>query len=240
MTYTFNIVIKIVIAAAAAIIFGNGSVVAFNHMPQKWFEDWEDAEPDTRKRVLPPKLLAADNYGRQRIPSSPWKWIFTGMFLLCGVYFAISNGLQYEIASLCVLAVILEMAIADQLYKIVPDELQWLLAITALGFVNYHENWWEPLAGAGIGLAIGLGVLGLGLVLFKAGSMGGADIKFYTCIGLVLGRRGVLLVFIMTTLFFAVESVFLIATRKGTIKDHNAMLPPAFIAVMTYLLFIGR
>lgn len=232
MTYTINLVIKIVIATAAAILFGNGSVVAFNHIPEKWFEDWDDNE----NRVLPPRLVEADNAGRQRLPSTPWKFIFMGMFMVVGVYLAVSTGAMYEIASLCTLVVLLEMAISDQLYKIVPDQLQILLAVTALGFIFYNENWWEPLAGAGLGLLIGLSILGLGLI-FKSGSLGGADIKFFAAIGLILGRRGVLIVFILTTLIFAIESTFLMITRRCTLKDHNAMLPAGFIATLLYLLF---
>ena len=237
MTYTINIVIKIVIATAAAVIFGNGSVVAFNHLPQKWFEDWE-GDGDDAKRILPDDLLDADNAGRQRIASTPWKYIFTGLFLVTGAYLVMTAGVKYETATLCVLAVLLEMAIADQLYKTVPDQLQLLLAITALGVAESHENWWEPLAGAGLGLAISLAVLGLGLLIFRTGSMGGADIKFFTVIGLITGRRGVLIIFILTTLFFAIESVFRIATKRGSIRDHVAMIPAGFAAVLVYMLFL--
>ena len=238
MTYTINIVIKIVIATAAAVIFGNGSVVAFNHIPQKWFEDWEQGDLDTEKRVLPAKLLEADNAGRQRIPSSPWKLVFTGLFLASGAYLTMTGGLQYEIAALCVLAVMLLMAISDELYKIVPDQLQILLAVMAIGFVSFNDNWWEPLAGAGVGLALSLAVWGLGNLIFKSDSLGGADIKFYAVMGLIVGRRGIVVIFVLTTLLFAADSIFRIATKRSTLKDHNAMMPAAFSAVMIYLLFL--
>lgn len=238
MTYTTNIVIRIVIAAAAAVIFGNGSVVAFNRLPQKWFEDFEDDVADTKRRVLPPRLLEADNAGRQRLPSTPWKYIFTGLFLVTGVYLAITSGAKFETASLMVLAVVLEMAIADRLYRIVPDQLQILLAITAIGFIGFYENWWEPLAGAGVGLALGLMVFFIGLLLFKKPSIGGADLKFYTTIGLVTGRRGAAVIFVLTTLFMAIQSTFRLATGKSTMKEADAMLPAAFAATLVYLLFL--
>lgn len=233
-----QIVIKIVIAATLAIIFGNGSVVAFNHMPQKWFEDWEDDALDTKRRILPPKLLEADNAGRQRIPSTPWKYLFVGVFGCAGVYLSISAPVQLEIAVLVLMFVLLEMAIADQLYRIVPDQLNVLLAITAIGFIGYNEKWWEPIAGAGIGLALGIAVLGLGLLIFKSGSIGGADIKFYTCMGLVAGRRGIIVIFVLTTLIFALQSLVKIAMRRGTIRDSNALMPAAFVATTIYMLFL--
>ena len=244
MNYTINLVIKIVIATAAAILFGNGSVVAFNNIPQKWFEDWELDEEctngtgGTERRIIPPAILAADNAGRQRLASTPWKYAFMGMFLVTGVYLAVTNTLQYEVASLCVLFAVLEMAIADQVCKTVPDQLQLLLAITALGFITTNENWWEPLAGAGIGFAVGISVLGLGYLIFRNRTFGGADIKFFTCIGLVLGRQGALVIFLLTNCFYAVLSVYKIARGNGSWKDSEALLPSAFAAVLIYILFL--
>lgn len=217
---------------------GNGSVVLFNHFPQKWFEDWDDSDRENRSRTLPPRLVEADNCGRQRIPSTPWKYLFIGMFGICGVYLSVTTSPKYEFAVLVVLFITLEMAIADRLYKTVPDQLQLLLAISAAGFIDYHDEWWEPFAGAGIGLAISLAIFGLGMLLFRTGSIGGADMKFYTCIGLVAGRSGVVIIFILTTLFFAVEAAIKIAAGRGSIKDSNAMLPAAFVATLTYLVFL--
>jgi Flp pilus assembly protein protease CpaA len=152
---------------------------------------------------------------------------------------AIRGGsLLYEISVLCVLFIVLEMAIADQLYRVVPDEFSIMLAISAAAFLEYHDKWWEPAAGAALGLGISLAVLLLGLALFRTGSIGGADIKFFTCMGLVAGRTGIAIIFILTTLFFAVYSAVLIATGKGSIKDKNPMLPPACAAVTVYFLFL--
>jgi Flp pilus assembly protein protease CpaA len=246
------LIIRIVIAIIAAVLFGNGSVVAFNRMNRDWFLDYDDSEgADSRgagsgdisakdiPKVLPPKLLEAEAAGRQRLPSSPWKYIFVAYFALCGLYLAIRGGsATYEISVLCVLFIMLEMAIADQLYQTVPDQLMMALAVSAIAFIGYHDKWYEPLLGALLGLGISLVILLLGMVLFKTGSLGGADIKFFTCIGLVTGRTGVVIIFILTTLLFAVYSFVRIATKQGTIKDKNAMLPSAAAAVTIYLLFL--
>lgn len=248
MSVGAGLIIRIVIAAALAVLFGNGSVVAFNRMPADWFLDYDEEELNRAggvvkagdlPKVLPPKLKEADVAGRQRLPSTPWKYAFTGYFALCGLYLAIRGGSAgYEIQVLCVLFIVLEMAVADQLYKVVPDQLSIALAISAAAFVEYHENWWEPAAGAALGLAISLAVLLLGMLLFRTGSIGGADIKFFTCIGLVTGREGVVVIFILTTLLFAAYSAILIATGRGSIRDKNAMLPPACAAVTVYFLFL--
>ena len=247
------LIIRILLAIIAAVLFGNGSVVAFNRMNRDWFLDYDEGDLSGKnngaavsgngsndfKKVLPPKLLEAEEAGRQRLPSSPGKYIFVAYFALCGLYLAIRGGsATYEIAVLCVLFIMLEMAISDQLYKTVPDQLSLALAVSAIAFIGYHDKWYEPLFGALLGLGISLVILLIGIVLFKTGSLGGADIKFFTCIGLVTGRTGVLIIFILTTLLFALYSFIRIATKRGTIKDRNAMLPSAAAAVTIYLLFL--
>lgn len=243
MEYSAALIIRIITAAVLAILFGNGSVVAFNRIKPRWFEDYDEDQsgtvPGEPRKVIPPKLLEADNAGRQRIPSSPWKYAFTGYFAITGLYLAVRGGsLSYEISVLCVLFIVLEMAISDQMYRIVPDEFSIMLAISAAAFVEYHEKWWEPAAGAALGLGISLAILLLGMLLFKSGSIGGADIKFFTCMGLVAGRTGIAIIYILTTLFFAVYSAVIIAAKKGSIKDRNPMLPSACAAVTVYFLFL--
>ena len=240
MEYSAALIARIVTAAVLAILFGNGSVVAFNRIKPQWFEDWDETAPkDAPRKILPIKLAEADADGRQRLPSSPWKYEFTGYFALTGLYLAVrGSGLLFEISVLCVLFIVLEMAISDQLYRVVPDEFSIMLAIAATAFVEYHEKWWEPAAGAALGFGISAAVLLLGMLLFKTGSIGGADIKFFTCMGLITGRTGIVLIYILTTLLFAVHSAVLIATKKSTIKDRNPMLPAACAAVTVYFLFL--
>ena len=240
MEYSAALIARIVTAAVLAILFGNGSVVAFNRIKPQWFEDWDETAPkDAPRKILPIKLAEADADGRQRLPSSPWKYAFTGYFALTGLYLAVrGSGLLFEISVLCVMFIVLEMAISDQLYRVVPDEFSIMLAIAAAAFVEYHEKWWEPAAGAALGLGISLAVLLLGMLLFKTGSIGGADIKFFTCMGLITGRTGIVIIYILTTLLFAVHSAVLIATKKSTIKDRNPMLPAACAAVTVYFLFL--
>lgn len=243
MEYSAALIIRIIVAAVSAILFGNGSVVAFNRIKPRWFEDYDEEQagdvPGEPRKVIPPKLLEADNSGRQRLPSSPWKYAFTGYFAITGLYLAVRGGsLRYEIAVLCVLFIVLEMAIADQMYRVVPDEFSIMLAISAAAFVEYHEKWWEPAAGAALGLGISLAVLLLGMLLFKTGSIGGADIKFFTSMGLVTGRTGIAIIYILTTLFFAIYSAVMIAAKRGSIKDRNPMLPSACAAVTVYFLFL--
>lgn len=241
MNYDPELIIRIAAAALIAVLFGNGSVVAFNRIKPSWFEDYEDPEGAAGKgqTVLPQKLIEADNAGRQRLTSTPWKYAFTGYFAICGLYLAIRGGsLSFEISVLCVLFIVLEMAVSDQLYKVVPDQFSIMLAVLSIAFIGYHEKWWEPAAGAALGLGISLAVLLLGQLLFKTGSIGGADIKFFTCMGLIAGRTGIAIIYVLTTILFAAYSAIRIAFCGGSIKDKNAMLPSACAAVTIYFLFL--
>ena len=244
MEYSAALIARIVTAAVLAILFGNGSVVAFNRIKPQWFEDWDEDSikrdsPVEPRRVLPIKLVEADADGRQRLPSTPWKYVFTTYFGLTGLYLAIrGSGLFFEISVLCVLFIVLEMAVSDMLYRVVPDEFSIMLAIAATAFVEYHEKWWEPAAGAALGFGISAAVFLLGMLLFKTGSIGGADIKFFTCMGLITGRTGIVMIYILTTLFFAAHSAILIASHRSTISDRNPMLPAACAAVTIYFLFL--
>lgn len=234
-------IIKIAIAIVFAIVMGNGSVVAFNRMPAKWFEDYDEDMDygEDKPKVRPPKLIEADNEGRQRIPSSPWKFAFVGYFAISGLYLALRGGsIAYELAVLCIMFVTLEMAISDQLYQVVPDQLSWALVAIAIGFTDHYDKWYMQPLGALTGLGITLAILVLGKLIFKSDSIGGADIKFFGSMGFIAGPTGIVIIFIITTLLFAIYSAVKIAGGKGSIKDRNAMLPSAAAATTIYFLFL--
>ncbi len=229
MTYTISLVIKIGIAIALAVVLGNGNVVAFNHLPVRWFED---------DGALPDRLLQQIEKGRQRLPSTPWKACFVALYLVCGIFLATRESVQFEVAALLVMAIVLEMAICDQQYMIVPDQLSLLLAVSAIGFIGFHEKWWEPLAGAGIGLLLSLIIWGLGRLIYKKDGIGGADLKFYMSMGLVAGRQGILIIFVLTTLIQVIQIVALALVHRVEIKEAKPLLPCAFAATLIYLLFL--
>lgn len=244
MSYDINLIIRIVTAIILAVILGNGSVVAFNNIRAKWFEDFDENDPAKEltgepRKILPPELVRADNEGRQRLPSTPWKYAFVGYFGIVGIYLAVRGGsVTFELAVMCVLFVVLEMAISDQLYRVVPDQFSIFLAIMSIAFFSYHEKWWESAAGAALGFGISLVIFGLGYLLFRTGSIGGADIKFFTCMGLIAGRSGIVIIYILTTLLFAVYSAIKIAAGRGSIRDSFAMMPAACAAVTIYFVFL--
>ncbi|MBQ6622661.1 MAG: prepilin peptidase [Mogibacterium sp.] len=226
--------IKIAVAAVLAVLFGNGCVVVFNRMPIRWFEDLDEQG----NRVLPPALQAQGDGSRQRLTSTPWKYLFVAFFGAAGVFLALREPVQYEVAALCILAVVLLMAVADAKYRIVPDQLSILLAVSAVGLVGFHEDWWEPVAGAGVGILLALSVWGLGRILYRRDVIGGADLKFYAAMGLIAGRAGILIVFVLTQLLMGAHGLWLVLRREAKAGEGRAMLPYAFAAVTVFLLFL--
>ena len=222
--YYILLTVRFGAAVALAVILGSGSVVAFNHMPAVWFRD--DGK------------LPEDIDQRQRITSSPWKFVFTGVFGVCGLYMAVRDTLQYELAVIFVLFIVLEMAISDWKYMVVPDQLSFLLAVSAVGFTGMNKQWWDPLAGAAAGGALGLGILLLGHLIYKKDAIGGADIKFLGAMGMVTGPQGILWVFVLTTLVTAVHGLWLVAFRKVSLKEHKPMMPYAFVGSAIYLVIL--
>ncbi len=249
MTYNVMLIIRVAIAIALAVIIGNGSVVLFNKVPARWFEDWKDSKDASSgaqsdaERVLPDRLLRSIETGRQRLPSTPWKIVFTGFFVLMGIFLAFREPLQFEVGTMIVLAIVLEMAISDTLYMVVPDQFSMMLAASAVGFVGMHDNWWEPFAGAGAGLALSLLVYGLGRIFFKRTSIGGADIKFYISIGLVAGITGVISIFVITSVLTGLQAAAISYQNRGVVNSERdntmvPMLPSAFVATTAYLLLL--
>lgn len=233
--YTIGIIIKVLVALATAIILGNGAVVLFNRIPVNWFADYKDDESE--ERVLPEKLLISIEEGRQRIPSTPWKYIFAGFFGISGVFLAVTDVLSYQIGTAIVLAIALEMAIADRLYQVVPDQFSILLALSSIGFVSFFDNWWEPAAGLAAAACLMAAEYGIGRLIYRKTVIGGADIKFFLAIGCVSGRAGVICIFVLTAVFNGISVFYAKHIQKLKI-ERSPMLPAAWLALAVYMLFL--
>jgi hypothetical protein len=56
--------------------------------------------------------------------------------------------------------------------------------------------------------------------------------------GLTAGRSGIVIIYILTTLFFAVYTAVRIAGGRATVRSTNPMMPAACAAVTVYFLFL--
>ncbi len=226
MTDTLIVIIKCLAAILVGVLAGNGAVYFFNKMPAAWLCDYGQ-EPAAELR---------DPY-TQRVKSYPWKFILSMVFVVVDIKLVIDDW-QFAVAAACSLWLLLEIAIADGKYRIVPDQLVLLLAVTALGFISYHDGWKDCLYG---GLA-GFGIMGatalLGKFAYRRETLGGGDIKLFAALGLICGLRGILLIFVMTTLFSAGHLIWLLVRKKIRRTDTIAMGPYIALAAAIQLVFL--
>lgn len=226
MTETLIIVIKCLAAILAGVFAGNGAVYFFNKMPAQWFCDYGERPTE---EMLDPYT--------QRVKSYPWKYVFTMLFVVIGIKLVMDDW-QFAIGAFCAIWLLLEMAVADIKYRIVPDQLVILLAVSALGFIPYHSSWKECLFG---GLA-GFGIMGftalLGKFAYKREAVGEGDIKLFTSLGLIAGFSGVLVIFALTALISGAHLVWLLVRRKISKYDTVPMVPYIAISAAVYFIFL--
>lgn len=227
-----QLMVTLIICAAAigiGVLLGNGAVYFFNKMPGKWLCDYGQ-EPS--EELLHPTC--------QRVKSTPWKYVFTGFFIVAGITMGLQNPL-YAFPALIAIWLLLEMSIADIKYMIVPDQLIMLLVITGLGFIPHHAfGVMDCIRGA----AIGFGVLALiavaGRLIYKKPAVGGADIKLFAALGLALGTDGIISVFVISTFLSAGHFIWLMIKRGAKLSDERPMVPYISAAAIIYLVILHK
>ena len=214
-------------AIGMGVILGNGAVYFFNRIPGKWLCDYGQTPDD--------ELV---NPTHQRIKSTPWKYLFTGLFIILGIKLGLEDFL-YAVAVMASLWLMLEMSIADIKYRIVPDQLIMLLVVTAVGYIPYHnrgpiDGLWGALIGFGVMLFIGI----LGKLIYKKDTLGGGDIKLFAAIGLCTGIDGIIIIFVLTTFLSAGHFCWLLLRKRIKSGDKQPMVPYITISSLIYLVIL--
>lgn len=221
-------VILICIAAiASGIVLGNSVVYVFNRIPGRWLCDYGQ-EPD--EELLHPT--------RQRINSMPWKYWFSYFFVMAAVFLGMRDPV-YGIIALITCWLLAEMSIADIKYGIVPDQFIILLMVAAVGFVPHHKEGafdgiWGGLAGFGIMLLIGIA----GKIIYGKDSLGGGDIKLFGALGLCLGLKGILSVFVLSTLVSALHLGWLMIRKRVKPRQQKPLVPYIAASSAIYLVIL--
>ena len=219
-------VIKCLAAILVGIFAGNGAVYFFNKMPAAWLCDYGQ-KPDSD---------LTDPY-TQRVKSYPWKFLFTMLFTALNIKLVIDDW-RFAIAAVCSLWLLLEMAIADVKYRIVPDQLILLLSASAFGYISYHGSWQDCLYGGLAGFAVMTAVALIGKLAYRRDALGGGDIKLFAALGLICGFSGILLIFAMTALLSAGHLIWLLITRRRKRDDTVPMVPYIAVSAAIYLVFL--
>lgn len=227
-----QLIVTLIICVAAigiGILLGNGAVYFFNKMPGKWLCDYGQ-EPS--EELLHPTC--------QRVKSTPWKYVFTGFFIVIGIKLGLEDPL-FAIPALAAIWLLLEMSIADIKYMIVPDQLIMLLVITGLGFIPHHAfGVLDCIRGAAIGFGVLAVIAVVGRLIYKKPAVGGADIKLFAALGLSLGTDGIISVFVISTFLSAGHFIWLMIKRGAKLSDERPMVPYISAAAIIYLVILHK
>jgi len=220
---TALILVKVLSSITAGVLAGIFAVYAFNRIPAKWLCDYG-------------KDPGREMWG-VRIRKKPWTTVFILVFIASGLKL-MEQGFLYAIPGLVSLWLLLLIGIADRKYMIIPDQLVVLLAAAALGFIPFHASWQSHLTGAlaGGGSMLLMGIVGK--ILFRKEALGFGDVKLFAAVGLLLGLRGVVIVFILTV--FSSAFVFGIGLITGKLKAGDVQPLGPFIAASAALYIIFR
>ncbi|SFE15344.1 Prepilin signal peptidase PulO (type II secretory pathway) [Peptostreptococcaceae bacterium pGA-8] len=213
-------------AALLGIAGGFGAVEFYNQMPAKWLTDYGEEPKET--------LLSR---GVPRIKRNPWAYLFSIILVVCYIKVMMFD-VKFFICAAFALWLLLEMSICDIKERIVPDQLIILLAISGLGFIPFMNSWTDGVLGIIGGFSLMMAMAFLGKLLYKKVGVGGADIKIMSAVGLIVGFKGVLSIFIMMALIGALQVVYLTVKKRIGKETTIAMVPHVAIAFAIYIGFM--
>lgn len=218
--------IKIAVSVLLGILAGHGAVYVFNKIPPGWLCDYGQ-EPDGD--LKDPHC--------QRIRGIPWKWIFSGFFAVSLIRLVIFDW-RIVPASLIFGWALLEVALADKKYGVIPDQFVILTAISAMGFIPWHQNVWQPLWGALLGGGVMLASALAGRIIIKKESLGMGDVKLFSAVGLCLGFQGTLTALVLSAVSSAIIFSILLLAGKARREDMLPLGPYICGAAIFYIVII--
>ena len=226
MTEKILVILWSLIAVIVGILLGNGEVYFFNKCPGSWLCDY--GEEPTEELLNPT---------HQRIRSTPWKYYFSALFIILGI-FLFNKDWQMAIVVLCVVWLLIQISISDIKYMVIPDQFTLLIAVSSLGLIPYKSDPLDFVWGGMVGFFVMLVVAILGKLFYRRDSVGGGDIKLFLALGMVTGVYGVLIVFALTALISSGHFIFQLMTKTAKITDVKPMGPYIAISSSIYLVFL--
>lgn len=124
------------------------------------------------------------------------------------------------------LLVLLALAGIDREHFILPDRLTYPLLAAALGLATlrpqwgFVDGWREAVAGALVGAAIPIALIGVWLVLRGEEGMGWGDVKLLAGIGATLGLAGVLVTIFLASMVGSMVGIAGLAAGRFDGKSH--------------------
>lgn len=180
---SIDLSLRIALSLAEGLAAGFASIYIFNRIPARWLCDY-GVEPE-------PGMWG------ERLPKRPWAWVLPLAFSVAS-FLLLRQSVSYQLAAMAALLFLFLIARADQQYGIIPDQLAFAVAVTALGFLPDRPEALPMLLGALLGGGCALAAALAGRLLFRREAMGFGDVKLLAALGLVTGVQGMAAVLLVT------------------------------------------
>lgn len=211
-------------ATIFGLAFGKGVIYFYNRFPKKWLSDYGEKE------------------GNKGLQYRPWRGVFSMVFIASGIYISeriwLSNLDKWQMVALFMafmitFIILVLIGLADFKYKVIPDQLIVILAVTAISFSPYKDGFLEPLWGSLVGV-LTFALLNL---IFKRtyhrNVIGKGNVKLMFAIGLLMGLQGTVAVMIFT---FVMAGIFLsLRIVRGDLRKRDELSLAPFISAACYL-----
>ncbi|QXE00563.1 A24 family peptidase [Terribacillus sp. DMT04] len=216
------------------------NVVGMRVPEKKMFQSERSYCPNCKQQIKAYDLIPVISYillggkcrsCKQKIsPLYPFTELATG--LLFGYsYYVI--GLEWELITAFVLVSMAAILfVTDMKFMLIPNKilLFFLPLFIILRVFTPLDPWWDSIIGAVVAF-----VLLFLVILFSRGGMGGGDLKLFVVLGVVLGWKGVLLTFFLSSVIGAVISLVLLSTKVLKRKQAIPFGPYILLgALITY------
>ena len=170
--------------------------------------------------------------------------------------------MQLALAGLLVCWALLLIALADQIYMIIPDLFLLILMLAGAGMLPVHAKAMKGalgeilneltgyrfsngmlaaiylLAGIAIGVILMLIIALLGKLISGTDALGMGDIKLYAVLGFALGVAGVIFTFLLATLTAGISAGLSLAGGRSGRKDQKPLGPHICTAAIIYVFII--
>lgn len=207
------IIAKIAGSLILGIAGGFMAIYIFNKMPAAWLCDYGET---------PDPILSDPQV--QRVKGFPWRWIYSAGFvcLLLRLSFV---DIQFAAAGFFACWALLIVGLADLKYMVIPDQFVIMLALSAMGFIPYHETFTDIVFGALLGGGVMIMTALLGGAAFKKEVMGFGDVKLFASLGLALGLQGTLVTLAGASITAGIAAAIGLASGKYKKDDAKPLGP---------------
>lgn len=185
------------------------------------------------------KLIQARVYGPVENPFISGKRITLYWMVVFSVSFALVSTIMMSdivlsIECMILFSIFFSLSVTDIVINKIPNELLLFLIINKIIFVIIKSDF-SGLFNNIVGMVAGL-LLFLIPVLFGA-NIGMGDVKFAAVIGLYLGFSGLLQTVIFMAMGLVAYTIYLYATKKGSLKSSAAIGPYLSAGAMISAMF---